>query len=112
MEQQGQDPSGLHLHTGAKAIPQPSVHRSHQERAGLPEVLSLSGSDLYLLSNNCPKQDLPGAHRAQEQWNSWDRILPVSIFTQKLGLHQKRAGLLEVLTQAYRHIGGASSSHR
>ena len=38
--------SCCHLHLGAKAVPQPSVHRSHQERAGLPGVLSLLGSEV------------------------------------------------------------------
>jgi hypothetical protein len=44
VEQLEQDPSGHHLYPGAKAIPQPSVHRSHQERAGLPGVLKQAHS--------------------------------------------------------------------
>jgi hypothetical protein len=43
VEQLGQDPSGCHLHRGAKAVPQHSVHRSSQKRAALPRVLSHTG---------------------------------------------------------------------
>jgi hypothetical protein len=39
---------GLHLYPGAKAILQPSAHKSCQERAGLPEVLSLQNSEMRL----------------------------------------------------------------
>ena len=36
----GQGPTGLHLQPGGGAVPQPSVHWSCQERAGLPGVLT------------------------------------------------------------------------
>jgi hypothetical protein len=39
----GQDPSSHHLHQRDKAVPQASVDRSCQERAGLPRGLSLLG---------------------------------------------------------------------
>jgi hypothetical protein len=39
-EQLGQCPTGLHLHSGGKAVSQPSVHWSCQERAGLQGVLT------------------------------------------------------------------------
>jgi hypothetical protein len=38
--------SRIDLHPGAKAVSQPSAHRSYQERAVLPEVLSLLGSEV------------------------------------------------------------------
>jgi hypothetical protein len=46
VEQLGQDPSSHHLHPGTKAVPQPSVHRFNQKRAGLPGLLSLLGSEV------------------------------------------------------------------
>ena len=42
--------------------------------------------DSHFLSNNCPKRDHPGSHMAQEQWNSWNRILLVTICTLELRL--------------------------
>ena len=36
----GQGPTGLHLHPGGWAVPQPSVNWSCFERAGLPGVLT------------------------------------------------------------------------
>jgi hypothetical protein len=30
--------------------------------------------------------DQPGPHRLQKQWSSWDRVLPVSICTQEVGV--------------------------
>ena len=42
METLGQIASGSHLHPGAKAVPQPSLYRFHQERADLPRVLTES----------------------------------------------------------------------
>jgi hypothetical protein len=35
-EQLEQVPSCLHTHSGGRAVPQPSVHWYHQERASLP----------------------------------------------------------------------------
>ena len=43
VEQLGQDPSDRHLHPGAWAVPQLTVHGSCQERAGLTRVLLFSG---------------------------------------------------------------------
>ena len=40
VEQMRQCSFCLHLHPGAGAVPQPSVHWSCQERAGLPGVLT------------------------------------------------------------------------
>jgi hypothetical protein len=38
------------------------------------------------LSGDCLWQNQLGVHRVQEMWNSWDRVLPVAICTQELGL--------------------------
>ena len=96
---------------GSKAVPQPSVHRSHQERAGLPGVLSprLRGKifvfSLITVQNRTFQE--PGVHRAQEQWNRWVRILPVPICTRKLQLFHSPLDIgpsrRELVSQECRH---------
>jgi hypothetical protein len=76
--------SGHHLHPGAEAVPQPAVHECCQERAGLPEVLSFPGQEVRspLSLPYLSGAGRLGACRTQEQWSSWNKILPVTICTQ------------------------------
>lgn len=80
--------SGLHLLPGAKAIPQPSAHKSHQKRAGLWGELSLLSSrwNHHFCSNNSPEWDWPGAHKNSGE--ARNRIFLVSICTPELRLSQ------------------------
>ena len=48
--------------------------------------MALFNPNNHFLSDDCLRQDQPGAYRLQNWLSSWHRVLPASICTQKLGL--------------------------
>ena len=74
-----------------KGIPCPEDQKQHCGMQKYGSVLVKAASSKVTVMQkmrtyNWHMWDWPRMHRAQEQWNTWDRVLQVPIHTQKLGL--------------------------
>ena len=109
--------------SGSRAIPQPSVHQFCQERAAFPGRLLLLGLELRFpfsfqyLSRAGLARSAQGTGIAEQlgcdplslHLHLWPGAIPQAAVHRS---HQKREGLLGVLTRAYRSIVGTSSTQR
>ena len=93
LEDGGQDSSGLHLHSGPKAPPQPSMHKPYQERAPRRALTpKLKGDITTFTPVTVQRGTYPENTGHRNSRAAGDRILPVSICTPHLRLFHSLPG--------------------